>query len=265
MRIQLCEHELYLMNHSLRETAIAPLFKIQDETSSRSDLAARQETKFALHHADIKKLRRQLEGTGHRLVHNQQVSVVRSVYFDDSKLSAGHANLNGLGRRRKLRMRWYDSLGPGNDAYLEVKWRNNRITGKHRLKLHCDQRLSDLTYKQLGRSLMESVSPTFVPILLAYPDPVLLVEYKREHFSSADKRLRITLDYDLTFYDQTGKRSISTSFPHRMADFLVVEGKTPVGAERELREMLAPLPLKASRCSKYVHGLRNIGLIPVGI
>ena len=253
-----------MINHAC-DKAPLPNFEIKDETSSRSDLAARRETKFALQHADIKKLRQQLERTGHSLVHNHRVSVVRSVYFDDVKLSAGRANIDGLGQRRKLRLRWYDLMAPGHDAFVEVKWRNNRVTGKYRMKLRSDQPICELSYRQIIHALLASVAPTYLPVLLAYPEPVLLVEYKREHFSSFDNRLRLTIDYDLTFYDQTGKRSISTSFPHRMSDFIVLEGKTPVDATHELRDMLAPLPLKATRCSKYVHGLNRIGLLPFGL
>jgi hypothetical protein len=44
-------------------------------------------------------LRRLLEVNGKRQVYNREVSVVRSVYFDDARLSACRANLDGLGRR----------------------------------------------------------------------------------------------------------------------------------------------------------------------
>jgi hypothetical protein len=91
--------------------------------------------------------------------------------------------------------------------------------------------------------------------------PIVIVEYKREHFSSADGSLRITLDYELTFYDQTGKSTVNTSFPHRLRDLVVVEGKTPIGRERELRELVYPLSLRVGRCSKYVHGCRLLGLV----
>ncbi len=64
------------------------------------------------------------------------------------------------------------------------------------------------------------------------------MEYRREHFVSDDGSLRLTIDYDLCFYDQTGKQFVSTSFAHRARDFLVLEGKTPVGREHELKELL---------------------------
>ena len=43
---------------------------------------------------------------------------------------------------------------------------------------------------------------------------------------------------------QTGRRTISTAFPRRLEGLVVLEGKTPLGKEAELRSWLHPfLPL----------------------
>ena len=242
---------------------IQPRFTIIDETSKRLDLAQRRESKFAVRNADIAMIRRILESNASRLVHNESVSTVRSVYYDDFQLSAGNANIDGLGIRRKLRLRWYDTMVPGTEAFLEIKWRNNRITGKHRMKIQSDCPLGELSYREWNNALMKSVSPEYIVDLLANPEPTLLVEYKREHFASHDGNLRMTIDYDLVFYDQTGKRAVTTSHPNRFSDLIVIEGKTPIGLECEIKKMMFPIKLRATRCSKYVYGLKTIGLIPV--
>ena len=90
----------------------------------------------------------------------------------------------------------------------------------------------------------------------------MVVEYRREHFASLDGLLRVTIDYDLTFYHQYGRQRLKLEFPSRMERLAVLEGKTPIGSERELRDMLHPLTMQATRCSKYVHGCRMLGLIP---
>jgi hypothetical protein len=92
-------------------------------------------------------------------------------------------------------------------------------------------------------------------------EPIVIVEYHREHFASMDKRLRVTLDYDMTFYDQTGKTRISTAFPSKRPDLVVIEGKTAIGDEQSLRALFHPMRLKLSRCSKYVHGCKTLELI----
>ena len=96
--------------------------------------------------------------------------------------------------------------------------------------------------------------------LVTNSEPIVIVQYNREHFAT-DDGLRITLDYDLTYYDQMGRKLISTSFPRRLDGLVVLEGKTPVGREAELRRWLHPFSPRVGRCSKYVHGCCQLGLI----
>ena len=237
-------------------------FHLVGEDVSRADLAVRRETKCVLQNADVGKFRKLLEGNARRLIHNEPVSMVRSIYFDDVWLSDCQANLDGISPRRKVRLRWYDSLTPGDVLFFEVKWRDNRVTGKHRLELRAQRSVSELTYRQLIDELVDVLPPQHMAELLRRDDPVVLVEYRREHFASADGRLRVTLDYDLAFYDQTGKRSISTSFPFRMPEMFVVEVKGPEDCQQEMKELLYPFAPRMGPCSKYVHGCCQLGLVP---
>jgi hypothetical protein len=242
------------------DNAAATTFELIDAGTSRSDLTRRREIKYALPQMDVVKLRRLLEANCRRLVHNNAVSVVRSIYFDDLKLSACRANLDGVGSRRKLRLRWYDSLEPGTDFFFEIKWRDDRITGKHRLQIRATEPLASLTYSQIRHKLEGVIPDHLIRDFVINSEPIVIVQYQREHFAS-DDGLRITLDYDLTYYDQTGRQMISTSFPRRLEGLVVLEGKTPVGREAELRRWLHPFTPSVSRCSKYVHGCCQLGLI----
>lgn len=240
------------------ETATS--FRVIDTGESRKDLTSRREVKYTIQGMDAGRLRRLLETNCHRLIHNNPVSVVRSIYFDDARLSACRANLDGLGLRNKLRLRWYDTPRPTTDFFLEIKWRNNLVTGKHRLQIKADEPISEMPYSEICRNLDAVIPDHLVQFWSRYNEPTIIVQYQREHFAT-DDGLRITLDYDLAWYDQTGRQSISTSFPVRQRDFIVIEGKTPVGREAELRRWLHPYAPRASRCSKYVYGCCQIGLI----
>ena len=243
-----------------RPGQIPARLQLVDVGQTRRDLASRKEIKYTLPDADVGKLRSLLQANCRRLIHNERVSVVRSIYYDDARLSACRANLAGTGQRHKLRLRWYDSLRPQTDFFLEIKWRDNRITGKRRLHFKSDVPLSQLSYPQLGQLLEQVTPPQHRACLYKSPDPIVIVQYQREHFASADG-LRVTLDYDMTYYDQTGKQFISTNFPRRLGGLAVVEGKTPVGREAELPALFYPLTPRVGRCSKYVHGCRLFGLI----
>ena len=232
---------------------------ITDQTSMREDLARRKEVKYAIHGADVSKLRSHLAINGRKQIHNESVSTVRSVYFDCPRFSAARANINGDGSRRKLRLRWYDTTLPLHDAFLEIKWREGVVTGKHRMQVESSTSLSSLRYQELFDKLHDVVPEKYHTFLYRYNEPVVIVEYKREHFTSDDGALRMTLDYDLTYYDQVGRASMSAAFPCRLDELVVVEGKIPVGRDADVRRMLYPFAPRVNRCSKYLHGCRLLG------
>ena len=245
-------------------TAITPqngaALKVVNEREVRTDLASRREVKFAIEGADVHKLRGLLRQRCRRLSHNLSVSKVNSVYFDDASLSACRANLNGLSLRRKFRLRWYDQPLPGKTSFMEIKWRDNRVTGKHRFELQAETPVGDWTYQRLV-SAVQGVAPSSVLAdVYRYDEPIVLVQYAREHFTN-DQDLRLTLDYDLQFYDQSCRRRISRSFAFKKSNFVVLEAKVPVGREAEIRDWIYPLNARATRCSKYVYGCHAVGLI----
>jgi hypothetical protein len=241
---------------------ITNAFHLVGEDESRKDLAQRRETKYLLHDADVGKIRSLLKGNARRLIHNEPISTVRSIYFDNVMLDDCQANLDGISPRKKVRLRWYDSLNPKDVLFFEIKWRDNRITGKHRLELGLKQEVSKLAYRQIINNLIDILPPQHAADSLKRSEPIVMVEYRREHFSSADEQLRATLDYDLAFYDQTGKRAISTSFPCRMPEMFVMEAKGPEAYQQEVKELLYPFKPRAGACSKYVHGCLQLGLVP---
>jgi hypothetical protein len=240
---------------------LRPALEVVDVSAQRADLARRREVKFTFMNADVEALRRLLEVNGRRQVFRREVSVVHSVYFDDVALSACRANLDGLGRRNMVRLRWYDRPLPANECFLEIKWRQGRVTGKHRLRVCSEQVLGTQPYRHILAQLTEAAPRPYLPFLVRYCEPVLLVRYRREHFVSPDAQMRVTIDYDITYFDQTGKQRISTSFGQRHEGLVVLEGKVPPGCELELRNFLYPFAGRAERCSKYVHGCERMGLI----
>lgn len=239
-------------------------FEVIDYGESRNDLRSRTEVKFTLQWPDLGKLRKGLASACRLVSHNEQVSTVRSLYFDDASLSACRANLDGLGQRTKLRLRWYDSLVPNDRFFMEIKWRKNLVTGKHRYEIQSDTPLNDLSLREIYTRLLQVAPEKNLREVLRYTEPVIVVQYKREHFVSPDAALRLTLDYDLQFYDHMTKKRFAMRFPKKMDGFCVVEGKTPIGREQELKALLHPLTQRADRCSKYVHGCRMLGIVRAG-
>ena len=88
-------------------------------------------------------------------------------------LSACQANLDGLGMRRKVRLRWYDSLRPGTTFFFEIKWRHDRVTGKHRLQLESAEPLGELTYKQIVAGLGQVIPPEYLGDVFVSCEPTV--------------------------------------------------------------------------------------------
>ncbi len=137
-----------------------------------------------------------------------------SVYFDDAGLSTCQANLDGLGRRNKVRIRWYDTPQPGHSFFFEIKSRDQpRYRSASPLPdAQAGERLSELSYDTILASLAAALPEDMQPALVRYCERSVLVRYRRGHFTAADGSLRTTIDYDIAYFDQTGKRFISTSF-----------------------------------------------------
>ncbi len=242
-----------------KRSKLSPLQLIGDEGLQRSDLKQRTELKFNLPGSDLEKLRRILEVRFQRQIHSQTVSTVRSLYFDTPHFSACRANIDGLASRRKIRIRWYDRLQPERDFFFEVKWRENRVTGKHRLQYHSTVPLHELHFDEMKSGLMATLPEAYRANFLQGYEPVVIVEYQREHFVSPDEKIRLTLDYNLKFYDQVARRSWQFRFPTALENFVLIECKMPVGLEPLVAPLLSPLRLRVGRCSKYVHGCQQLG------
>ncbi|MBC8289772.1 MAG: polyphosphate polymerase domain-containing protein [Planctomycetes bacterium] len=236
-------------------------FRVVDSGEFRSDLALRREAKYALHGTDVGKVRDVLAGNLRRQIHNERVSRVRSIYFDDPGLSCCRANLAGLPSRRKLRVRWYDSPLPGTSFFLEVKWRENQITGKRRQQIQTDRPLTEFRFREIIRQIGECVADGDRILAWQLIEPIVTVEYCREHFVSSDGELRFTLDYDLQFVDQTGRNQIASGFATEASSFVLIEGKFPPGQAAEVQRLLHPLAPRISSSSKYVLGCELLGLV----
>jgi len=186
-------------------------------------------------------LRKILESNCRRIVYNEPISTVRSIYLDTWNLAAARANMDGIGRREKVRLRWYDRLKPPADFFFEIKWRKNRLTGKKRIKIRADQPLFLSSYRRTVKDLAEALENQPGHILMCYSEPVVIVEYKREHFISPDGDFRLTLDYDLVFYEQWGKRKPSVSFGIPLDHRVVLESKGRNINRDKLRSLLYPV------------------------
>lgn len=187
---------------------------------------------------------------------------VNSLYFDTPNLNSFRANLAGVSERQKLRLRWY---GPGWMANgtiinptLELKYKTNMLGDKLRQPLDC---VLDLKrpFPHLIQTLRNAAAPTWQAWLDTATQPVLINHYQRSYYTTPDNAVRLTVDHQLTAYDQRISNLPNLQSPIPNPNAVIIEIKTaPEQASTErLHEIMGHFPILRSRYSKYVNSILN--------
>ncbi len=195
---------------------------------------------------------------------------VNNIYFDTPDLQALNANLGGLGRREKLRLRWYGpditrianarpapDRHPGQAAQLELKCKEGLVGWKQIAPLDGTLALAEQPWAALLTTLRAGLEPRAQLWLDRHSAPTLINHYQRAYYETPDGVLRLTLDTRLRAYDQRGSALPNLTRPALLPEYLVVEIKCPTDAEtgERLAQALATFPVRVDRFSKYLHGM----------
>ena len=197
---------------------------------------------------------------------------VTSLYYDSPDLHAFYEKLDGVLRRRKFRLRFYNHPTDAPEvSFFEIKHRYSNLIAKERMLIPPD--LSEALLRgesqldALG-SLEESYNPGLVDRLLTYHHtyilrPALFVSYYREAWVGLEEDdLRVTFDHDLTV---NGPDDYPASGVDAGRYFLdpgqtVLEVKFNNTLPRWLQQRLVHYRLRPVRYSKYVEAGLAIAL-----
>ncbi len=91
--------------------------------------------------------------------------------------------------------------------------------------------------------------------------PVLLNQYKRKYFISANKILRLTLDYDIKY----GRIDLSKSYFMASDRNLIIEFKYNDSHEICINDAISLFPFRLSKSSKYLTGIQKTYSLPYNI
>ena len=120
---------------------------------------------------------------------------IRSLYFDDYKNTSYYQVLDGLSKREKYRIRYYD-LDPSYIT-LEKKSKRNNLGKKDKDKL-----TKEMVLKFINNEEIESNKPVVSELQgkmkTAFYKPVVIIDYERRAFTYPVNDVRITLDYNIS-------------------------------------------------------------------
>lgn len=158
----------------------------------------RHEWKHAISYLDLLTIRQRMEAIAQPDPHAQGGRyLVRSLYFDTPEDRALLEKLNGVSRREKFRIRFYN--GDLTTLHLEKKYKQAGLGTKHSAPLSP----REVTALLAGDTAWLQARPE--PLLQEFYQklraqrlgPKTVVDYTREPFIYAPGNVRVTLDYDL--------------------------------------------------------------------
>ena len=122
--------------------------------------------------------------------------LVNSIYFDNDIYQDVWDNINGFGNRKKIRLRWYDDI-KDSKVFIEEKKKINFITKKNVQKIGVFKNFENLMsfvdsyeFKKIDAMLNKKINLK----------KTLLIRYQRNYYELPNKKLRVTIDKDLTIF-----------------------------------------------------------------
>jgi len=177
---------------------------------------------------------------------------VQSVYLDTTFGRALEENLAGISHREKIRLRWYGDSSTAVRATLERKVRENMLGWKDTLKIEQPLDIAGVDRRTFVESLRAVVTPDWQRSLDTGLEPVQWISYLREYLTTADGRIRITVDRELRAVDLRGRWILGPENPSPIPRVLVIEAKCATQDYDAAQALLSRLPFFVDRCSKFV-------------
>ena len=187
---------------------------------------------------------------------------INNIYFDSLDYKAFDDNLIGLPSRLKIRYRWYGNLfseNKKNEGSLEFKFKKNIYGYKKIFKINDLTLNLSSTWREIKNKIQKSLTQEYKIIFDKNSEKILINRYKREYFISKNKKLRVTLDRNIQIFDQRfASLKPNYKLKNFTQDYLVIEFKFNKEDKMFLNDLDINIPIKASRNSKYINGVRSI-------
>ncbi len=183
---------------------------------------------------------------------------VNNIYLDSEDLVNYMENVDGVEKRRKVRLRWYgDLLGDSPKTMLEFKLRQGLMNRKVQVPLG-GLRVDKTFNKQvLEEFFRQNELPLDISLGLHGLSPVLINRYYRWYFATLDGRFRVTVDTALAYYNV---RHLMNAFRYKFVDYkrIVVELKYQKEEDKQAERAASYFPFMVTKNSKYVTGLESV-------
>lgn len=158
----------------------------------------RHEWKHEISYADLLVIRQRMSAVAKRDLHAVNGKyVIRSLYFDTLSDKALREKIDGVSRREKFRIRYYN--GDTTVLHLEKKTKIGGLGSKQSANLSAEeaQWIVDGKLDWMMSSDRELVKELYLKMTTEGLRPKTIIDYTREPFVYAPGNVRVTLDYDI--------------------------------------------------------------------
>lgn len=189
------------------------------------------------------------------IYHERQIN---NMYFDSVNMTDYFDNIYGYPFRKKIRLRWYgDLFGKIENSSLELKIKKGLLGTKQAYRFPPFFMDGSFTVRTFLTAVEKSGLSESLRQQLKSLKPVLLNQYCRKYFLSADKNYRITLDFDFKFFRVN---NVNNSFFHKIdhRHGVVLELKYNQNMGDSAERITNYFPFRVTRSSKYITGVESL-------
>ena len=140
---------------------------------------------------------------------------------------------------------------------MEIKSKNGLLGKKDSYPLIPFELNQNFKIDKLNSVFKKSEIPDSLYDTLRSFTPALLNRYQRKYYQSKDRRFRVTLDYDQSFF-QAGPYNNSFMNRHRDDVSVILELKYDKDSDNYAENITQTFPFRMSKNSKYVKGIENL-------
>jgi hypothetical protein len=184
---------------------------------------------------------------------------INNIYFETDTYSSAIANIDGVSKRTKVRFRWYGSkLGQREvTGALEFKRKRNNVGWKEQFPVSLKESV-EANYGDLIRSVSKSL-PLNRQIEFSYYNlPFILNHYNRKYYSTDDKKVRVTVDTEISGFDQRWDFGVNYKKKIILPAIIVVEFKFAVEHKEIAVQLMKRFPFRISKHSKYITSVLHV-------
>jgi len=181
---------------------------------------------------------------------------VNSIYFDSYNLNSFYENVEGTSDRVKVRVRWYGGLFEYiENPILEIKIKKG-LLGK---KILIPAKPFHLTENSEISDILNSIECLNEIPMIDFRSlmPSLIIRYSRKYYQSCDKKFRITIDDEQSFY-LVQKDNNSFLDSHNDNCSVILELKYDQEFDSVASHITSRLPFRITKNSKYVSGVQRV-------